>query len=72
MLTNEGNDEGMNMTKDCGREGIRRYINKALQDSFNAGLTPCSHTTTTRELTMIPSLGIIVNLLKTSKKVTPK
>jgi len=46
---------------DRRREMNYEMLKKWLKTSgfFNAGLTPCSHTTTTKDIQMSPSLGFI-------------
>ena len=46
----EGSEEEMNMTDERGRRWILRTFGRETSGLFNAGLTPCSHTTTTKSV----------------------
>ena len=50
-----GSDEEMNMTEERGRE-TRWDLGWGIRD-FNAGLTPCSHTTTTKSVNWVLTPG---------------
>jgi len=45
----EGSDEETNATEERGRRWLKAILGRGTR-TFNAGLTPCSHTTTTKSL----------------------
>jgi len=47
----EGRDEETNATEERGRRSTRAILGRGTR-TFNAGLTPCSHTTTTKKYLM--------------------
>jgi len=45
----EGSDEETNATEERGRRNVSEILGRGTR-TFNAGLTPCSHTTTTKSV----------------------
>ena len=65
----EGSDEEMNMTEERGRRWISASLGRETSGHFNAGLTPCSHTTTTKSVIEYSPPGeYLNNILRTKNQ----
>ena len=68
----EGSEEEMNMTDERGRRWISAVSGRETSGLFNAGLTPCSHTTTTKRVIEYSPPGEYLNNLQDLNEINQK